>query len=382
VFDKKQSKMKKVTRPDDLPGPVLDPELERLLAEEERLEAEAQAERFAASGLKDLDGELAIVEVKLRLALRLMEAARPDHALIRDKALGAARRLEELQEENLSEEQRGLVTAAPGYVRARELFQSFILRGGGGYLEPEEPESRKARLVAGAVVGALRKHLESAPVGGIAEGEELTYSSPRMQLPLSQAIRYLETELLPELESSLAADPGNAELQARIRDARSRLANYRGLRFAPRSTPIVIEKGFYTEWWTGFSADGEMLVSIPLPVRFRSGTNLDRLRDLVRAEVVRRLAGRRVCPALDREYRFRRSLESGRAGSTRLPGFKLDTRRGFAELKGLYPGLKRIENKQELAALAELASGENRQAAVKALLGLMKKDKPTPPLLA
>jgi hypothetical protein len=356
VFDKKQSKMKKVTRPDDLPGPVLDPELERLLAEEERLEAEAQAERFAASGLKDLDGELAIVEVKLRLALRLMEAARPDHALIRDKALGAARRLEELQEENLSEEQRGLVTAAPGSVRAR--------------------------LVAGAVVGALRKHLESAPVGGIAEGEELTYSSPRMQLPLSQAIRYLETELLPELESSLAADPGNAELQARIRDARSRLANYRGLRFAPRSTPIVIEKGFYTEWWTGFSADGEMLVSIPLPVRFRSGTNLDRLRDLVRAEVVRRLAGRRVCPALDREYRFRRSLESGRAGSTRLPGFKLDTRRGFAELKGLYPGLKRIENKQELAALAELASGENRQAAVKALLGLMKKDKPTPPLLA
>jgi hypothetical protein len=373
--------MKKVTKPDDLPGPVLDPELERLLAEEERLEAEAQAERFAASGLKDLDGELAIVEVKLRLSLRLMEAARPDHALIRDKALGAARRMEELQEENLSEEQRGLITGAPGYARARELFQSFILRGGGGYLEPAEPESRKARLVAGAVVGALRKHLESSPAGGIAEGEELTCSAPRMRLPLSQAVRYLETELLPELEKDLAADPGNAELQTRIRDARQKLAAYRGLRFAPRSTPIVIEKGFYTEWWTDFSADGEMLVSIPLPVRFRSGTNLDRLRDLVRAEVVRRLAGRRVCPALDREYRYRRSLESGRAGSTRLPGFKLDTRLGFAELKSLYPGLKRIENKQELAALAELASGENRQAAVKALLGLMKKDKPSPPLL-
>jgi hypothetical protein len=373
--------MKKVTKPDDLPGPVLDPELERLLAEEERLEAEAQAERFAASGLKDLDGELAIVEVKLRLALRLMEAARPDHALIRDKALEAARRMEELQEENLSEEQRGLITGAPGYARARELIQSFILRGGGGYLEPEEPESRKARLVAGAVVGALRKHLESSPAGGIAEGEELTYSAPKMQLPLSQAILYLETELLPELEKDLAGNPGNPELQTRIRDARRKLAEYRGLRFSPRSTPIVIEKGFYTEWWTGFSADGEMLVSIPLPVRFRSGTNLDRLRDLVRAEVVRRLAGRRVCPALDREYRYRRSLESGRAGSTRLPGFKLDTRLGFAELKSLYPGLKRIEDKAELAALAELARGRTRLAAVNALLGLMKKDKPSPPLL-
>ncbi len=201
-------------------------------------------------------------------------------------------------------------------------------------------------------------------------------------MPLSQAVLYLEEELLPELERGLAADPGNAQLQAQARETRSRLAAYRNLRFAPRSTPIVIEKGFYTEWWSQFSADGELLVSIALPVRFRSGTNLDRLRDLVRAEVVRRLAGRRVCPALDQEYRYRRSLESGRTGSTRLPGFKLDTSRGFAELKNLYPGLRRIENKQELAALAQIAYGRGRLAAVNALLGMMQKDKPSPPLLA
>jgi hypothetical protein len=96
---------------------------------------------------------------------------------------------------------------------------------------------------------------------------------------------------------------------------------------------------------------------------------------------VRRLAGRRVCPELDREYRYRRSLESGRAGSTRLPGFKLDTRHGFSELKNLYPALKRIEDKQELAALAQLAHGRGRLAAVNAVLGLMKKDKASPPLL-
>jgi hypothetical protein len=373
--------MRKVTKPDGLPGPLQDVELQRLLAEEERLEAGAQAQAFAASGLKDLDGELAIVEVQLRLALHLMQAERPDHARIRDRALRAARRLEELQEENLSEEQRGLIAGSPGYSRVRELFQTFILQGGGGYLEAEEPETRRARLVAGAVVGALRKYRSAPPPEGIAEGEEQVYSAQKMLMPLSQAILYLEHELLPELDQSLAGDPGNTELQGRVREARERLAAYRGLRFAPRSTPIVIEKGFYTEWWTQFTADGELLVSMPLAVRFRSGTNLDRLRDLVRAEVVRRLAGRKVCPALDQEYRYRRSLESGRTGSTRLPGFKVDTRRGFAELKNLYPGLKRIENKQELAALAEMTYSRTRLAAVNAVLGMMQKDKPTPPLL-
>jgi hypothetical protein len=374
--------MKKVTKAVPLPGPVLDMELQRLLAEEEQLEAGAQAQSFAASGLKDLDEELAIVEVQLRLALHLMQAASPDHAQIRARALRAARRLEELQEENLSEDQRGLIAGSPGYARVRELFQSFILRGGGGYLQAEEPEARRARLVAGAVVGALRKYRSAPPPEGIPEGEERLYSAQKMLMPLSQAVRYLESELIPELDRGLTEDPGNPELQARAREARARLAAYRGLRFAPRSTPIVIEKGFYTEWWTQFSADGELLVSMPLAVRFRSGTNLDRLRDLVRAEVVRRLAGRKVCPALDREYRYRRSLESGRTGSTRLPGFKLDTSRGFAELKNLYPALKRIENKQELAALAEVTYSRGRLAAVNALRVMMEKDKPSPPLLA
>ncbi len=373
--------MKKVTKSAPLPGPPLDAELESLLEDEQRLVAGAQAQAFAASGLKDLDGELAIVEVQLRLALRLMQASRPDHAQIRGRALQAARRLEELQEENLSEEQRGLITGSPGYPRVRELFQSFVLNGGGGYLQAEEPAERRARLVAGAVVGALRKYRSAQPPEGIPEGEEQIYSARKMLMPLSQAVRYLEGELLPGLELELAEDPGNAELQAGIRDASARLAAYRTLRFAPRSTPIVIEKGFYTEWWSQFSADGELLVSIPLPVRFRSGTNLDRLRDLVRAEVVRRLAGRKVCPALDREYRYRRSLESGRSGSTRLPGFKLDTRHGFAELKNLYPGLKRIEDKRELAALSEIAASRGRLAAVSAVLGMMEKDKPSPPLL-
>ncbi len=60
----------------------------------------------------------------------------------------------------------------------------------------------------------------------------------------------------------------------------------------------------------------------------------------------------------------------------------MDTFRGFAELKNLYPALKRLENKQELAALAEVAYSRGRLAAVNALLGMMEKDKPSPLLPA
>jgi hypothetical protein len=392
---------------------VQDPVLKELLAEEERLAETARAEALAASGLKDLDGELAIVEVKLRIALRLMEAPNPQHELIRDRALAAARRLEELQAENISEDQRGLLTSAPGYARIRELFQSFVLRGGGGYLEVEEPGSRNARIVARAVVDSIRKYLndrydpsfrtedlpptlrklaniflpilapegEEPPPYDIEEGQELTYTSQKMRLPLSQAVLYLERELIPELERTLEQDPGNHEVQRELRSARERLFAYRNLRFAPRSTPINIEKNFYTEWWSEFSSDGELLVSVPLAVSFRSGTNLDRLRDLVQSDVVRRLAGRKVCPALDREYRHRRSLESGRSGSSRVPSFKLDTRRGFSELKNLYPAMKRIENRQQFAALVDLVRSRGQLTAVNTFLSWMREEKPEPPLL-
>jgi hypothetical protein len=392
---------------------VQDPVLKELLAEEERLAETARAEALAASGLKDLDGELAIVEVKLRIALRLMEAPDPQHELIRDRALAAARRLEELQAENISEDQRGLLTSAPGYARIRELFQIFVLRGGGGYLEVEEPGSRNARIVARAVVDSIRKYLndrydpsfrtedlpptlrklaniflpilapegEEPPPYDIEEGQELTYTSQKMRLPLSQAVLYLERELIPELERTLEQDPGNHEVQRELRSARERLFAYRNLRFAPRSTPINIEKNFYTEWWSEFSSDGELLVSVPLAVSFRSGTNLDRLRDLVQSDVVRRLAGRKVCPALDREYRYRRSLESGRSGSSRVPSFKLDTRRGFSELKNLYPAMKRIENRQQFAALVDLVRSRGQLTAVNTFLSWMREEKPEPPLL-
>jgi len=388
-----------------VPGPAQDPLLEQWLARESSLAARCLEEEYAFAGLKDLDALLELIEVRFAIALRALQDRIPRRELITEMAGGAVRRLEELLGENLSEDQRQAVTEAPGYARVRELFQQFIVQGGGGYLADRAQDARQTRRLARAVVESIRKYTGSldcfepifrteelppplrrlvnfllpilAPEGqkpppyGIEEGEEILYSSEKMRLPLSQAIHYLENQLLPALERELAAEPGDRALQQRLQAERERFEAYRRLRFAPRSTPINIEQGFYTEWWSEFTAEGELLVSVPLAVQYRSGTNLDRLQNLVLAELVRRLAGRGVSPALDREYRYRKSLESGRHGSSRLPGFRLNTRRGFLELKGMFPVLQRLENRREFAALVEEVRGRGRLAAQKAVEKLL-----------
>jgi hypothetical protein len=375
--------------PGDL-GLPRDAALEALLEQEGRLEERMGAEAFAYSGLKDLDAALELTAVKLSIALHLLEALARElppseqrhQELAAGRAAEALRLLEELLSENLSEDQKNAVTESPGYSRVRELFQQFLLRGGAGLLALREEEQRKNRLVARAMVDALRKYLPQLDYAcGIEEGQEVQYSSEHMHLPLSQAVLYLETQLLPELERELAQNPADSLLQRRKRAMTEKLAELRRMKFIPRSTPIVIEKDFYTEWWSGYTADGELLVSVPLPVRFRSGTNLDRLKELVEADVVRRLAGKRVSAELDRDLRYRKSLASGRHGSSRLPRFKLDLRRGFGALKRLYPVLQRLEDNRQLAALVELIRSEPRGAAQKALEGLVRSTTTPLPLL-
>jgi hypothetical protein len=116
-------------------------------------------------------------------------------------------------------------------------------------------------------------------------------------------------------------------------------------------------------------------------VRFRSGTNLDRLKELVQGEVVRRLAGRRVCPELDRDLAFRKRAASGRYGSSRVPRFKLDLKRGYGALKSLYPALQRLEDKKEIATLIDLVRNRGRGAARRAVEGLLQNTSAPTPLL-
>jgi len=363
--------------------------LHSLLEREARLEGELRRLQESLSGLRDIDLVLGLAAVRLAVCMEVM--ASPSlreewSARITGKARSALRLVESLLAENVTEDQRGIVQSDPRYVEVRQRLQEFLLAGGAALLEPDTASARARRILSKTVVSAVRKftgaddryvpldledypplvrkillllfpvfvreHPQPPPYG-IEEGQELTYSAPRMKLPLSQAIFYLENEVLPALEKQAAARPGDAGLQEEIRRNRERLEYLRTLRFFPRSTPVLLEHGFYTDGMTGYTADGELLVSVQLPVSFRSGTNLDRVMEQVRMEVVRRIAGRGVSREVDRQYRWLRSLESGIRGSSRTASMKLDTAWGYRVLRQEFPFLARLSDKMKFVELAE-----------------------------
>jgi hypothetical protein len=397
---------------DTLPEDRLSAEIQALRTEESRREAEVRATAESLSGLRDIDAVLSLAAVKLSLCLGLMKsaaggAASGTHAALETqitaKSREALRLVESLLAENISDDQAGVVQANPHYARVRTLLEEYLLAGGGGYLQGQQADARARRLLSRTIVAAIRKFtgvddryvpldLEDyppfvrkallflfpvmvrenpeQPPYGIEEGQEVTYSSRNMKLPLSQAIFYMENELLPDLEQKLAESPGSAALQDEIRGIRERVEDYLKLRFFPRSTPVLLEKGYYTEGMTGYTTDGEMLVPIPLPVSYRSGTNLDRIMEQVRMDVVRRIAGRGVSGELDREYRHLRSLESGMRGSSRTASMKLDTAWGYRVLRQEFPFLARLADKKRFEQLVgEIQAGKgSAERRVEALI--------------
>ena len=399
-----------------------DPRLQELLERERELEGQAEGLRRRFAGLEDFEVTLELAAVRLEAAVRLLELLDPEKPveeelprLARGKAEGALGLIEALRSQNVSEDQKSQLTGSPAWARVGELLQRFLLRGGAQLLEPPLEDARRRGLLARAVNEALRKYAvpddgyapvfraerlpgwlrsvvrfllpvlapegQQGPPYGLGEGEERLTWSERMRMPLSQAIHYYETEEEPRLREALAARPGDPELQRRLRLLEDKLREFRSIVLRPRSTPVNLEHGFYTDWYSGYTADGELLVSVALPVLSRSGTRLDRVRELVQAELVRRLAGRGVCPALDAEYRWRRSLDSGTRGSSRLPGFKLDWRQGFRELARLYPGLQRLEDRREFARLLEQALGADPRASLQAVQRLLEREPADQPRL-
>lgn len=389
--------------------------IRRLEREEAYLAAQVADEEHRFAGLKNLDHVFGLVAVRFALALRILDGLRASgepaprlHRRARDCAGAGLALLEELLAAGISIDQRDVITGDAGYLRAQELFQQLLLRGGGALFEPEATPAATSRALARIVVRALRKHAarddtyaplgridpdrlprplrgparalaalwrtdgQAAPPYGIEEeaDQELVAAS-RIRLPLSQAIRLFEEELLPPLRRRLAQAPGDARLQQEIARLTGYVEELRRMRFIPRSTPIVVEHGFYTQWLTGYTAEGEALVSVPLRVTYRSGTNLDRMQDLIKGDITRQAAGRGICADLDAAYYHLRSLESGIRGSSRTPGLRLNVRRGFQHLKRTAPALARLEDRAELRRLLALVTSSSRGHAEREIAALL-----------
>ena len=391
----------------------LSAQVEALSGRETALAAQAAEIADRLSGLKDLDVLLPLAEVRLEWCLTMMRwLARgdaPEDARdgITERSLSAFSIIDGLMTENISEDQREAFSKDPRFSPVKEKLQEFILAGGGDFLESRKIDGDKQRHLARSIVASIRKYIGNddtyppleveeypasirkillilfpafvrehpqKPPYGIEEGEEVEYSSQKMKLPVSQAILYLEEEMLPEMRKKLEESPGDRELQDEIRGVERTAEEYKRMRFFPRSVPVLLEQGYYTEGFTSYTDAGEMLVPIPLTVRFKSGTNLDRRMELVRMDLVKRIAGTGISPELDKEYKRLQSMESGIRGSSRTPGFRLDTVWGFAALKTEFPSIARLEDKEGFKELLKIAAGGSASESARRVAALLRAD--------
>ncbi len=265
-----------------------------MLDREVTLQNRVIEENLKLSGLKDLDSVLELAAVKFEIANHLLarfdpaksepegpEGASSAAQIIRARSTDAVNLLEELRTMNISEDQKGLITEAEAYAKVRDGFERFILNGGGVFFEAKIDDANKIKILSRAVADSVRKYMAPddryrpvfktedlprffrqlvnfflpilAPEGqqdppyGIEEGEEVQLSSERMKMPLSQAVYYLETELMPQLQKDLEANPGSRDLQRQISLIQDKLREYKNITFRSRATPINLEKGFYTD---------------------------------------------------------------------------------------------------------------------------------------
>jgi hypothetical protein len=402
----------------------------------EQLKIETQLEekynllQFQYTGLKDLDVIFDLINCKFSITLASMQFVENSSdqssresvmRLAGEKARDAVARLEELINVDVSEDQKTEISGSRGYVAARENFNTIIVKGGSFFFEKQDDDDWiDKKMISRAVAGAIHKYVlpddnyaplfkteelpeplrrianvffsnlapegQSDPPYGIEDPEEQEiYSSDTIKLPLSQAIHYYEHERIPELESELKANPGDSEIQKQIELLWERVTEYKKLVFFPRSIPIVAPQGFYTEGLTQYTEEGELLVVVDLPVKWKSGTNLDRQQDLVKDDITRRLAGKGICPELDDELARLSRMDSGPKGSALFPRSKLNTRIGFRNLKRKYPTLSLLDNKKDFQRLIEEAKDGNsstlRKLIEDKLFQIPKSEKRTPGLL-
>ncbi|NOY09299.1 MAG: hypothetical protein GXP33_10720 [Spirochaetes bacterium] len=362
------------------------------------------------SGLKEITPILKLAGSRFSLCRHYLNALtiRPPVIPVREiyeKAKKAANlglnSLESLLRTELSNEDRAVIIKDPEYTRAKDKLRNIILAGGGVFFEAKAVSAKKLKLISRTLAASIIKFSvrddnypppetenyprfikklinlffpvllrsdQQPPPYGIEEGEEKLYRSEKIKMPLNQAILYYEEELLPELKRKLLEDPGNMFIQQQIYSVGRKVEEYKHLKFIPRSTPIVIEKGFYTDWISGYTENGELLVNVPVPAEFGSKTNTDRIMELVRMDFVKSIAGKGISKELDKQYKYLKSLKSGIRGSSRTPSLKVDTQTGYRLLKYDIPFLSCLENKDAFVELSQTIAGRTLKEAGRTIL--------------
>ena len=399
--------------------PAWEENLRQIREEESLLETKIRRYGENYSGLKDVEDILSLSVLRFSTALMLLDhldkaASTEREGLNRamgEEVKGGKELLDMLLGENLAQGEGEAIKGRPRYKEAQELFKKILLAGGAGFFDQVELSKQHRRMVCRTVAGALKKYArpddnpsvlfvsENLPVPlqrflklffptaapenmkpppyGIPEGQEEMRNNPYLVMPLSQGIFYLEEELLPQTEKGLQENPGDPELQEKRRWIQDTLARWNRLSFIPRATPVLLNQDFYTQGLSQYTPEGEPLVRFALPVRYSSGTDLDRYGEQVRGEVVRRLAGRGIIPALDEDLQYRRSLKSGRRGNSRTPSFRLNLAEGFRALKGDIPALGILEDKAALEDLLTEAQRRSVKTLARSVKTLLKRSEKT-----
>ena len=362
------------------------------LSEINELEEKIEAVDLAYEGLKELDDYYLLINLKLDAALMLLH--HPDKQdlvqkthIAKIQASDALMLTDVLQTANISLDQKDDLTGSDEMIAIREKLQRLVLFGGAGLFDAEDEKKAKIRRVGTSIRKALLKYtggqhqLNGVQVKQpdhlaqyeIPEGEEDIVMSDSVVLPLSQAIVLIEEEVLPAIEKELSENPGDPELTKRRNRLLDQVADYKTAKFFPRARPATLERDLFTASLAGFTPSGEVLVTVDLPTIQSTGNTYDHLLEHLRVEIVRDCAGAGISERLDSAVKKARTLDSGRRGAFVEVLNKLNVPGLYRELSVEYPFLRRLENRQDLKLLADLAA-QGRKSDLRKIVAAMARE--------
>ncbi len=364
-----------------------------LLAEIQEIENRVGEVDLTYGGLKELDDVYRLITAKLDTALLLLhhsDSRDPEERIHIAGTLArqALMQTDSLQSANVSLDQKDEITDSPEMGEIRGKFQQLVLFGGAALFEVGDTRQVLLRKVTAALRKALLKYTGGqhqqtgekqvkddhlAPYE-IKEGEEDIVLSDKMVLPLSQATLLIEEEILPVVEAQLKEKPRDPDLIKRKNKLNEQLSAFKTARFFPRARPHIMEKDLLTASLAGYTREGEVLVTLDLHTIQSTGNTYDHLLEHLRVEIIRDCAGAGVSQNLDTEIRKTRLPSAGRRFSLMESLNNLDVPGMFRSLSMEYPFLRRVENRDDLKLLADLAAGGRKKELDQLIATMARED--------